>query len=111
MPSPNPLGLPHVATILAAGKGSRMRNATSGPKCLLRLKDRTILDEVLMRLPPGVTDAIVVISAEGDAIAHHLAVNYSDPPVAIHVVRQSGPSGTMSALTAARPLLERLVDT
>jgi N-acetylmuramic acid 6-phosphate etherase len=86
-----------------------MRSVTAGPKCLLPIAGRTIIDEVLMSLPPWIDHAIVVVSVEDEAISSHLAVHYDDPNLRIHVLRQEEPRGTMSGLITAQPLLKQLL--
>lgn len=63
------------AVILAAGRGTRIAEVTGGgPKCLLSLGDRTLLDvQIESVFGLGVTDLAIVVGHARDQIADHLA--------------------------------------
>lgn len=111
MHSPETTSRPRVAVVLAAGRGTRMHSASTGPKCLLPLGQLAILDHVLASLPPWVEDISVVVPRDDHAISAHLAVRYASPDVRLHVVRnvEDDPAGTMSSLLASKPLIEQLL--
>ena len=53
------------AIVLAAGTGSRLREVTSGPKCLLELRGRPLLAHLLAVLAAAGVDDVVAITGHG----------------------------------------------
>ena len=64
------------AIVLAAGNNRRLQAVTSGPKTLLRIRNETLLDRILVACQTiGVRHVSIVIGYKGDMIAEHVAVN------------------------------------
>ncbi|GAC1351036.1 MAG: NTP transferase domain-containing protein [Polyangiales bacterium] len=72
------------AIIMAAGVGSRLSRVTGdGPKCLLRIGDRTMIDRTIALLhSKGIVDIAVVVGYQAAQIREHLGdtVRYHDNP-------------------------------
>jgi len=90
--------------ILAAGRGTRMRQLTENtPKPLLEVKERPILEWSLRALRPDVGRVLVVTGYQGEQIAEYMAQqrifgNYT-------LVEQREQLGTGHALRACRDAL------
>jgi len=74
------------AVILAAGPGERLAPVTKTlPKTLLPIGSETILSRLIRQLAvQGVTDVVVVIGYEGEAVREHVAA--SNLPCNVHFV-------------------------
>lgn len=74
------------AVILAAGPGERLAPVTKTlPKTLLPIGSETILSRLIRQLAvQGVTDVVVVIGYEGEAVREHIAA--SNLPCNVHFV-------------------------
>lgn len=68
------------AVILAAGRGSRMRNLTADkPKCLIRLADKTLLEWQTQALnKTGITEIHLVKGYRADCISDRFTSSYND---------------------------------
>ena len=68
------------AVILAAGVSRRLRPLTSSlPKCLLPIKDHTILDHQMLALKAvGIREACLVLGYRREQILEHLRVQHPD---------------------------------
>ena len=83
--------------ILAAGKGTRMKNLTNEvPKPLLKYKDISLLEHKLKILPNNTTSIIIVIGYLGDQIREEIGNSYSNIPITY--IEQKGMNGTADAL-------------
>jgi bifunctional UDP-N-acetylglucosamine pyrophosphorylase/glucosamine-1-phosphate N-acetyltransferase len=89
--------LPHVALVLAAGLGTRMRSRT--PKVLHRLAGRPMIDLVLAAVREAGATPVVVVGPDAREVREHLA--------GIPVVVQDPPRGTGHAVQIALPALPR----
>jgi NDP-sugar pyrophosphorylase family protein len=93
------------AVILAAGKGSRMKELTlDTPKPLLRYQDKTLIEHKLETLPDHITDVVLVIGYLGDKIKDYFGDSWNSKN--IHYVEQEEMLGTAHALFAAQHLLD-----
>lgn len=97
------------AVILAAGRGTRMKELTASvPKPMLTVLGRTLIEHKLEALPSEVTEVILVIGYQGDSIKQKFGTSYNGR--AIRYVEQETLDGTAGALWKAQPLLsERFV--
>lgn len=92
------------AVILAAGKGTRMKELTqSVPKPMLKVNGKTLIEHKLDVLPPEVTDVILIIGYQGDVIRAYFKEEFKGR--VIRYVEQKDLNGTAGALWLARPLL------
>jgi len=92
------------ALILAAGRGTRMRDLTSEtPKPMLQVSGRTLIEHKLEALPVEVDEVILVIGYQGDAIRDYFG-NESHGRRMAYVVQEEM-NGTAGAVWAARNLL------
>ena len=97
------------AVILAGGKGTRLRPFTTVvPKPLLPLKERPILEHVILYLKQyGITDIIISIGYLGYQIKNYFG-DGSQFGVHIEYVEEEKPLGTAGCL---RPIKDRLTET
>jgi 2-aminoethylphosphonate-pyruvate transaminase len=88
------------AVILAAGDGERLAPITQTlPKALLPIGSETILSRQIRQLTAvGVTEVIVVVGYEGEAIREHLAASHH--PCIIHYVNNRDYKTTSTAYSA-----------
>jgi UDP-N-acetylglucosamine diphosphorylase / glucose-1-phosphate thymidylyltransferase / UDP-N-acetylgalactosamine diphosphorylase / glucosamine-1-phosphate N-acetyltransferase / galactosamine-1-phosphate N-acetyltransferase len=88
------------AVILAAGRGTRMKDLTSeAPKPMLTAGGRPILEHLLERLiEAGFSEALIVTGYRAESIEDYFR-NYRLP---VHFVRQSPIDGTATAALLAR---------
>ena len=91
--------------ILAAGRGSRLGEATSSlPKPLLSVGGRTCIDFAVEALLAVASEVVVVTGYEADQVEAHLAARWPGRP--IRTVRNPDlEAGNLTSLRAARPLL------
>src|SRR5829696_1839474 len=94
------MAAPLCVTVLAAGKGTRMRNAL--PKVLHPLAGRTLIEHVLASVAELAPDRAVLVLADGmDAVAAVAAKS----PLVPTIVIQEPQLGTGHALMAAQESL------
>jgi len=88
------------AVILAAGRGTRMRDLTvATPKPMLNVGGRPILERLLERLiEAGVSEALIVTGYHAEAIEDY----FRDYRLPLHFVRQAPVNGTATAALLAR---------
>ncbi len=87
--------------IPVAGEASRLRGMTKGrPKSLLKVHGRSILDRLIERLPPGVSDICLIVSTEGEAIRSEVGDELHGR--AVHYAIQPEPVGVADAIGRAR---------
>jgi bifunctional UDP-N-acetylglucosamine pyrophosphorylase/glucosamine-1-phosphate N-acetyltransferase len=92
------------AVILAAGKGTRMKELTAEtPKPLLEVAGKTLLEHKFDELPETVDEVILVIGYQGDKIRARLGDHYGR--LTLTYVVQDELNGTMGALACAKNLL------
>jgi UDP-N-acetylglucosamine diphosphorylase / glucose-1-phosphate thymidylyltransferase / UDP-N-acetylgalactosamine diphosphorylase / glucosamine-1-phosphate N-acetyltransferase / galactosamine-1-phosphate N-acetyltransferase len=85
------------AVILAAGKGTRMKDLTAEtPKPLLKVLGKSLLEWKLENLPDAVKEIILVIGYQGEKIKEHLGTRYNRLPITY--VEQEELLGTGHAL-------------
>lgn len=97
------------AVILAAGKGTRMKELTqSVPKPMLKVNGKTLIEHKLDALPPEVKEVIFVIGYQGEIIREYFKDEFGGRH--IKYVEQKDLNGTAGALWLARSILsERFV--
>lgn len=92
------------AVILAAGRGTRMKELTASvPKPMLLVQGKSLIAHKLDALPDTVTEVILVIGYQGDAIKSAFGDAYQGK--AIRYVVQEELNGTAGALWQAKDLL------
>lgn len=71
------------AILLAAGQGTRLLPLTNEiPKCLIKLKEKSVIEHILDRLVDiGINEIIIVIGYFGDKLKSHLGDNYKGVPI------------------------------
>ncbi len=93
------------AVILAAGRGTRMKELTEGqPKPLLEVAGKPLLQHEFDALPDAVDEVIVVVGYLGSKIQERIGGSYSGKRVLY--VEQDVLDGTAGALWRARDLLK-----
>lgn len=92
------------AVILAAGRGTRMKNLTDTmPKPMLTVAGKSLIEHKLLVLPDAVDEVILVIGYQGDVIRAAFGDTWQGKR--IRYVVQEELDGTMGALALARPYL------
>ena len=92
------------AVILAAGRGTRMKELTqSVPKPMLRVLGKSLIEHKLDALPASVTEVILVVGYQGDVIRTAFGDEFGGRT--IRYVEQSELNGTAGALWQAKDLL------
>lgn len=92
------------AVILAAGKGTRMKELTqSVPKPMLLINGKTLIEHKLDVLPPEVTEVILIIGYQGEVIREYFKDEFGGRR--IRYVEQEDLNGTAGALWLAQPFL------
>lgn len=92
------------AVILAAGKGTRMKELTEKtPKPMLLVHGKTLIEHKLAALPPEVDEVILIIGYQGEVIRERFGDAFGGRR--IRYVIQETLDGTMGALALARPYL------
>lgn len=90
--------------ILAAGKGTRMRERTlSTPKPLLIKDNKTLLEHKLDALPSQITEVIIVVGYLGDMIRETITDQYNSIPITY--ITQHEQKGTAHALWLCKDIL------
>lgn len=94
------------AVILAAGRGTRMKELTeSTPKPMLKIGGKTLLEHKLEALPQAVDEVILVVSYLGGVIHDYFGGIYNDKHL-LYVEQDNPTGGTADALWQAKPLLK-----
>ncbi len=93
-----------VAVIPAAGRGTRLRPATTViPKVMLPLIDTPVIQRVVEEaLDAGVAHVVIVIGEDGDLIRRHFETLDGPWRGRLHWVEQSAPRGLGDAILCAR---------
>lgn len=92
------------AVILAAGKGTRMKDLTEEvPKPMLKVLGKTLLEHKFDELPEAVNEIIIVIGYHGDVIRNRFGDSYNGR--SIRYVVQETLDGTMGAVWKAKDLI------
>lgn len=92
------------AVILAAGKGTRMKDLTVEiPKPMLMVSGKTLLEHKFDVLPPEVTEIIIVIGYLGHAIQERFGDSYNGKRITY--VTQETLDGTAGALWRVKDLI------
>ncbi len=93
------------AIILAAGEGLRMRPLTENtPKALLKIGDKTILEQIISRLPEEVDELILVVGYLGQQIVNFCGEEFCGRKV--QYIWQEKKLGTYHALKICQHLFE-----
>lgn len=97
------------AVILAAGKGTRMKELTqSVPKPMLKVDGKTLIEHKLDALPEAVDEVILIVGYHADVIREYFKDSFGGRR--IQYVVQKELNGTAGALWLAKPYLsERFV--
>lgn len=97
-----------IGVILAAGRGSRLGDATESlPKPLMAVAGRTCLDFAIEALLAVASDVIVVTGYRAELIEQHIAREWPTAPV--RTVRNALlEAGNLTSLGAARPLMGQI---
>lgn len=91
------------AVILAAGKGTRMRDLTKDlPKPLLKVGDKTLLQYKIHALPDSVDEVIIVVGYLGEKIRQQMGDSYIGRKI---TYVEAEPLGTAYALWQTKHLL------
>ena len=95
--------------VLAAGRGTRMRELTlTLPKPLLKLNDKPLLEMVVTRLrDAGIHDFVIVINYLGEKIQNALRAG-THLGVRIKYLWQENRNGTGGAVKSAEKLMNRV---
>lgn len=92
------------AVILAAGKGTRMKELTqSVPKPMLTVNGKTLIEHKLDVLPPEVTEVILIVGYHAEVIRDFFKDSFNGRRITYVV--QEKLDGTMGALALAKPHL------
>lgn len=92
------------AVILAAGRGTRMKDLTNDiPKPMLQVLGKSLIEHKLEVLPETVDEVILVIGYHGDVIRAAFGDSWNGKR--IRYVVQEELNGTMASLALARPYL------
>jgi NDP-sugar pyrophosphorylase family protein len=93
------------AVILAAGRGTRMKDLTvAAPKPMLSAGGRPILERLIERLiEAGYSEALIVTGYRAESIEDH----FRDYPFPLHFLRQAPIDGTATAALLARQFVGR----
>ncbi|HEY1041981.1 MAG TPA: sugar phosphate nucleotidyltransferase [Candidatus Paceibacterota bacterium] len=92
------------AVILAAGRGTRMKELTdSVPKPMLTVHGKSLIEHKLEALPPEVDEVIIIVGYHGDVIQNAFGNSFGGRTIRYAV--QENLDGTMGALALAKPYL------
>lgn len=86
------------AIILAAGRGTRMRELTAAvPKPMLLVRGKPILAHVLENLVPHVSSIVIVVGYLHEQITSHIGTEFAGVPV-VYATQENPQGGTLDAL-------------
>ena len=93
------------AVILAAGKGTRMKDLTKDtPKPMLLVNGKPVLEHIFENLPQEIDEVILVVGYLQEKIRAHVGSNFKGRQV--QYIEQENLNGTYGALLQAKPLLK-----
>ena len=93
------------AVILAAGRGTRMRELTqSASKAMLTVAGKTLLEYELDALPEEIDEVIIIVGYMGSVILQHIGGLYNGKRILY--VEQEMLNGTAGALWLAKDILK-----
>jgi bifunctional UDP-N-acetylglucosamine pyrophosphorylase/glucosamine-1-phosphate N-acetyltransferase len=93
------------AVILAAGRGTRMKELTDHvPKPLLEAAGKTLLEHKFDELPDEVDEIVIIVGYHGDKVEQRLGTEYAGRRIT-YVVQETL-DGTAGALWKAKDLLK-----
>jgi D-glycero-alpha-D-manno-heptose 1-phosphate guanylyltransferase len=93
------------AVILAAGKGTRMKELVADtPKPMLRVLGKPILEHKFEALPDAVDEVIIVVGYLGHIIEQHFGEEFLGRRVR-YITQENPVGGTADALWKAQPIL------
>lgn len=90
--------------IPAAGRATRLGPAVGAPKLLLEVAGRPLIDHLLERLAPAVTQACVVLGPDAAGVPEALGGRWGG--VGLHYAVQPRPLGVADAVARAEELVE-----
>ncbi|MDD5652406.1 MAG: sugar phosphate nucleotidyltransferase [Parcubacteria group bacterium] len=92
------------AVILAAGRGTRMKDLTDNvPKPMLKIKGRPILEYKLTALPPEIKEIVFVVGYKKSRIEEHFGSEFQGRKIRYAI--QENLNGTGGAIHTARDML------
>lgn len=95
------------AVILAAGRGTRMKELTAGtPKSMLKVGPRTLLDYKFDALTDFADEIIIVVGYLGSVIHDHYGPDYFGKIRLLYVEQEDPVAGTADALWRAKDVLK-----
>lgn len=93
------------AVIMAAGRGSRMKQLTEKtPKSMLLVNGKPLLEYKLDAFPKEVTEVVIVVKYLGDVIRKHFGDSYGGRKI-YYVEQESPTAGTADAIWKAKPYI------
>lgn len=93
------------AVILAAGRGTRMKELTDTvPKPMIPINGKPILEHKLEALPDAIDEVIMVVGYHEDAVRRYFGDVWDGRPIR-YVVQENPTGGTADALWKAKSLL------
>jgi UDP-N-acetylglucosamine diphosphorylase / glucose-1-phosphate thymidylyltransferase / UDP-N-acetylgalactosamine diphosphorylase / glucosamine-1-phosphate N-acetyltransferase / galactosamine-1-phosphate N-acetyltransferase len=93
------------AVILAAGKGSRMAQTHEGPKQLLPLKGKPIIEHTLDSLPGEINEVVIVVGGPHEMRIREYFKGRENDTHRIHFVHQEEQLGTAHAFGCVRAIV------
>lgn len=93
------------AVILAAGRGSRLKELTDDkPKSLAKVGDKPIIEYTLNSLPDKIKKAHIIIGYQGDKIKAHIGNKYGH--IELNYIWQKELKGTGEILKLIKPFIK-----
>src|SRR5581483_11924302 len=93
------------AVIMAAGRGSRMKELTADtPKSMILANGKPLIEYKLDVLPKEVDTVIIVLNYLGDVIRNHFGDEYRGLKIK-YVEQESPTAGTADAIWKAKPYI------
>lgn len=93
------------AVVLAGGAGTRVRSITAGPKSLLPVAGKPVIDHIVLTcLAQGIERVIIAAGYRGEQLHSHVAERFANMPVTFR--QEETPQGTGGALRGLKTLLE-----